>query len=418
MMSSNIGQSSQIVLQCDQKPQSGIGGVVLGGYAVIGETIRHQAAVEVLRKGAQDLCADRGPTGGQRQSGQRDHRIPAPIAEPRVAGDDGRAVCETALPRCAPSADDELIRGQHQPVDPVRACAPGSVSECRLMIAQLRQCLCCGFGLRLYRRDDARDATRFEPELEEPGTVQILESVESALGFLAMKQIPMVIRGNVEFAAIGAEAQYPIAARRSDAAAVRDRLGVKPFGSAPLPVIVACRTQGAQAKAYGILAPLEGILNEAGVALARHEYAFDQACRTERIGPGWNAAIEVEALQQAETRGVNLAAAVLVAGELILSSADLDGRIEVDQKHNAASGRRGSRDQQPVVAARLAAGNGPCSEAPQPIRHQPLATQRLPELAANLAADGQARVHERRGRRFRFTVVGSPCRPIRLGEAI
>ena len=72
----------------------------------IGETIRQHSLIECAGKRQQNIARNAVPAGRKREPGQRDHRIAAPVGEPRVTRDH-------ALIR--PPADDELIgRGRQQ----------------------------------------------------------------------------------------------------------------------------------------------------------------------------------------------------------------------------------------------------------------------------------------------------------------
>ena len=94
-------------------PERGVDSVVLGRLAAVGKPVRQHPAVHEPAERREDPARDLGASGRQRQAGQRDHRVAAPVAEPVVAGDDGHA---GEIVRAGP-AHHELVGGEHELAD-------------------------------------------------------------------------------------------------------------------------------------------------------------------------------------------------------------------------------------------------------------------------------------------------------------
>ena len=97
-------------------PQCRVDRVVLGFLAAIRKAVRQHSLAHVRGKGAQDCGRVLGPPGGERQARQRDHGIAPPVAEPRIACDNGRSAQLAARRR---AAHDELIGRERQSLDPI-----------------------------------------------------------------------------------------------------------------------------------------------------------------------------------------------------------------------------------------------------------------------------------------------------------
>ena len=84
----------------------------------IGEIVRDQAVADVLGECAEDVARFVQPPGAYGQPFEADHRVPAPIREPMIAGDDGTDfVAARLLGRAFGSAgrgEQKLVRRQHQ----------------------------------------------------------------------------------------------------------------------------------------------------------------------------------------------------------------------------------------------------------------------------------------------------------------
>ncbi len=83
-----------------EHPERGVHSIIFGRFAGIGETIGQHAPIDAVRESSKNVACVIVAAGHERQAGQRDHGVAAPIAEPRVTGDDGFSIG---------AADDELI---------------------------------------------------------------------------------------------------------------------------------------------------------------------------------------------------------------------------------------------------------------------------------------------------------------------
>src|SRR5882672_11374540 len=81
----------EISVYGDEEPQTGVHRVVLRSLAAVGEAVRQHALTHEPRKGAQYAERDFLAARGQGQTGEGDHGVAAPIAEPGITRDDGLA---------------------------------------------------------------------------------------------------------------------------------------------------------------------------------------------------------------------------------------------------------------------------------------------------------------------------------------
>ena len=86
---------------------------VVGGDARLREVVRQQAVADEGRPGAEDPARLVVAAGGEGQPGERDHRVAAPVAEPRVAGDDRHAL-GGILGAGIRAMDEEPVRGEDE----------------------------------------------------------------------------------------------------------------------------------------------------------------------------------------------------------------------------------------------------------------------------------------------------------------
>ena len=86
-------------------PEGRVNRVVFRRFSGVGEAVGEHAAIDAGGEGEQDAARDVEATRSQRQPGQRDHRVAAPIAEPGIACNDRAALA---------APNDELVGGPHQ----------------------------------------------------------------------------------------------------------------------------------------------------------------------------------------------------------------------------------------------------------------------------------------------------------------
>src|SRR6267154_1823147 len=68
-----------------EEPQGRIDGVVLGRLAPVGESIRQKSTVAVRQERADDVAGLLEAALRQEEAGKGDHRVAAPVREPRIA---------------------------------------------------------------------------------------------------------------------------------------------------------------------------------------------------------------------------------------------------------------------------------------------------------------------------------------------
>jgi len=123
-------------------PERGIGRVVFRGLPGAGENIRQHALVDKAREGFEDLAGVVVTAGGETQARQGDHRVPPPIAEPRIARDH-RSPVRNAGNR---PPDDIKIGGQDEPQHPAgrgvekRVRVERPLQHCGVVRPAARQC--------------------------------------------------------------------------------------------------------------------------------------------------------------------------------------------------------------------------------------------------------------------------------------
>lgn len=97
-------------------PKLRVDGVVFGRFAGIREVVWQHSAIDIACECLQDLAGESRAPGRERESGQRNHRVAAPVAEPVIACDDRTRV---RVVRKGP-AHDELIGGEDELPNPCR----------------------------------------------------------------------------------------------------------------------------------------------------------------------------------------------------------------------------------------------------------------------------------------------------------
>ena len=103
----------EVFLHGIEQPQRRIDGVVFGRGAIIGKAIGQHALADMAGEGAQNARNHIEARSAMHESGQRDHGVAAPVGEPWITGDDGRAEVDAA-------PHQKLIRRAGQLSDPVR----------------------------------------------------------------------------------------------------------------------------------------------------------------------------------------------------------------------------------------------------------------------------------------------------------
>ena len=97
-----------------EEPQRGVGGVVVRDLANTREHVGQHPLADKAGEGPQNSQRNVVPPGRQRQTGQTDHRVAPPVAEPGITGNHRLAVRDIGQR----ARDQEGVSGEHKPVDP------------------------------------------------------------------------------------------------------------------------------------------------------------------------------------------------------------------------------------------------------------------------------------------------------------
>ncbi len=227
------------MVQRHREPEARVHGVVLGRAAAVGESIRQQPVPDVRRE-----CRERprgviDAIGGARETGQRDHRIAPPIAEPRITRDHRYAL--------GPALHGERIRG-HGETARERVALRRRRGE-RGAALHFRRLERIRGGRRLVRRgiDEIARPARRERELQHERRERILARRESALEFAQVLELPEPLR-------VVAQLRVAIVQRERRAAGGRCALRARrargdaqspPVGHAAPRMMVAAHEEGA-----------------------------------------------------------------------------------------------------------------------------------------------------------------------------
>ena len=116
------------------EPQRRVHRVVFGLVAHAGEDIGQHPLIDEAGERLQDPARCVVPTGGKREAGQRDHGVAAPVAEPRIAGDDRLAIGNFG----ERTREHEAVGGKDELVDPGRrADQLGHLYLCTAQLAEV-----------------------------------------------------------------------------------------------------------------------------------------------------------------------------------------------------------------------------------------------------------------------------------------
>ena len=100
-----------------EEPHGRVCGVVFAFAAVVVEAVGNEAVLSCAGECSEYFECFCVPAAGEQEAWQRDHRIAAPIAEPRVSGDDGGAAGPDPRLGAGGFAHNKRIGGDHQPGD-------------------------------------------------------------------------------------------------------------------------------------------------------------------------------------------------------------------------------------------------------------------------------------------------------------
>ena len=234
-------------------PQCRIDGVVLGRFAAVRKPIRQHPLTCMRGESPQDRSRLRRAAGAEREAGQRNHRVAAPVAEPGITGDDCRA---GGLSGRARAPHDERIGRERELPDPRRGRLRGSAQQ-RAAASQFPlERAGSGFrrlGFRANAKGD-RLAGR-EPRPKHAGPEQVLQRIESALGLEAMAELPVPLATGAKLAAVDAEPIGPCTGKGGDGAAGGVRIDRERPAAVRVRVIVAVGAKRQQLEIQGPRSP-------------------------------------------------------------------------------------------------------------------------------------------------------------------
>lgn len=359
-------------------PQGGIGGVVLRHVAAVGEAVRQHALVEIPGEGGQDATGHLEPSGRQRETGQRDHGVASPVAEPRVAGDH-RPTLGTVGER---AADDELIGRVNQLLDGLRPLAQPRLLQQLRRASQLRRmgALAVQFRRFLRAEDDGDALPGQQPASEVRDDQFVLDAVEAALVLdrQILTQPPPAggtqVRTDAEYLQ-----RYPAGDDGSPQAVLYRRNDGRYTYRRPADVMVvaeaSCHLTGDHDRR---VRPHQGVAQVGGVLAVRHEDALLQQRLRGLQRPDRQAMLQPEA-QPFRGRSELDPAGPLpgLPGQPVLALRHAHGVGDATGQHPPSHRRLQGSDQHPVVAPRPRAVHGAHRVATDSVADQPLPLNRL-----------------------------------------
>ena len=381
-----------------EEPERGIHRVVLGSFTSIRKAVGQHAAIHAGGEGQQNASRGLGTSRGERQAWEGDHGVAPPIAEPRVAGDDGAfgASAHDELVGCLHQGLDEGVRGGADPLvrggaDPlVRAGRPRPAVEGAEHLPptgdfRRPQFLGVAGVARFGRRHDgcARIASQIETQYQR--IEKVLPIVEPALLLDDVLEVPIPVARAVNLAAGMRETELGktrIRRARDEAGCGLDRRverAVLMRGA----VIIAESDQRPQLECAS---DLRGglsyqVLNHRGVFPMNHEDGFFDLQPVDFVdvhGEG----ILAELFQMQVSLWVDRAG-IPIAGKVGAPAIDHQRLLQLGEQKHAPHRRFGRSDQEAVVTARVESRDGGRREAPDPIGLEPLAAAGDVQIAAD-----------------------------------
>ena len=166
----------QELVDDDHVPERRVDCVVLGCFTMVGEAIGQHAFRYRRAPGQQDGLREGVPSAREGESAQRDERVATPVAEPRIAGDDGGAVgapCEVRVGRAVERRPCRTPRGFLR----VHARGDGGRLGVDAVVGAQHQ---HGFG-------------GVEVEVKGARRRQVLDAIETALLFAGVEEIAIPV---------------------------------------------------------------------------------------------------------------------------------------------------------------------------------------------------------------------------------
>ncbi len=345
----------------DDVEERGVDRVVLGLGAAIGEAVRQEAVLHDAGPREQDVARVLEAAAAQAEAAQRDERVAAPVAEPRVAGDDGAPF----------AARDEVRIGRAlEPALEVPAAAllfGAQTSHQR--VDRLVHPLA---GLGTVGGDRPLRLAAREVEAEHRGRAEILHRVQPALFLPRVEEAAIPFGRRVDFAVL----------RREDGRQVRVGLPTaeraEPLGVESERVVlamqrveVAPREERSNAERHAVGAPVHR------PAQNRHRHPVDdeEILDQQPAGHLERPARPRLALERAQA---TVAVRMIDAGRVALRAdreaplGRLDPGLEAVDHHHPARGRIGRHTEERVIAPRPDERRGARGKPAEPVGLEPL----------------------------------------------
>ena len=285
-----------------QVPERGIHTVVVGPGAGTGKDIRQHALVDEAGEGLENAPRALLAAGGERQPGQGDHGVAAPVAEPRVARNHGLAVRHLGQrPR-----EHEAVGGQYQLLQPGGRPAQAGGVQARARehpavvgLETPQRVLETGRGICVQTGGDPRPDVRRQVQQRLAHTQVIVNWIESAFAFHRQVEVldPGVLAAQLAARHLDSQLQaVGVGDSEPPALLLADRIEIPGPG---ISVMVACVDQQSQPQLYCCAVAGRGYQAVGDVAGVRPRFEPDallEAQRAHRVAPDGHAALEMKRL--------------------------------------------------------------------------------------------------------------------------
>ena len=317
-------------------PERGVNRVEFRRLAAIRKEIRQHAVTNLAREATQNAPRNFGPSGDERQTGQRDHGVTAPNTEPRVAGNDlgGRlwAFCRSGY--------EERIGGENQLGNPIgdrrsnRSPCRRKAGEKIALARSLR--FECGGAIEtrvcIHAENERGRCARLKRDAKRCGVKMILAILHASRALFSQFIIAIPDRswrlaglGN-KFGRCGGAPQieWRCAIESGNTHTVRYRGNLHaPIARVGKIVEIAIVDENFQLEGDGRRGSRRMILNVSRVRAVLHPDTFFEPRVSNDVIQNGNAAFQMDAIEIAEALGVNHAAgpAIRAKGERLICDA-------------------------------------------------------------------------------------------------
>ena len=386
----------EVLANSFEEPQSGIDGIVIGGPVPFRESVRQHTLIDAAGGCQQDVTGDVEPAGGQRQSGERNHRVTAPIGKPGIPGkyrsprsalhdEPGGCGCE----RC----DQRIVNAENSGAAPDLVLLEG-----RRFVRAVSRC----------RRDRDGSLMRRKIELQHTGTEQIFLEIESSFALHRIFEMEIPMASALQCARVVRKVKLRergIGLDRKQSGALIEISVQSGVLMCEIVVSAKCdeRTQFQPAFRAVRLMLNHFIFNGDGILALNHEDTFlDRyaACPERKNRKRIEAKLpEIPiALRMHRAR-------IQICRQLEAPVADDQRLFQLRKQEVPDSRGLGGGDQQPVVAASVRARDRRRRKAAETVGLQPLMLERLGKVFANTPIEPDAG-HQSRGRGRLFQRFG------------